>query len=321
MAQVTTRRLGYALGAEVTGVDLRKQLDDQTIAEIRRTWLDNLVLCFPGQNLDENELLAFAKRFGDLEFVKRRLHPETPHISLNSNKPVNGMPWDGRKSGPNWHSDDSYTTRPTAASFLLCKETPEIGGDTMFANMYMAHESLSPTMQDLAAQLSAIHDAATRPRFTGTQVADQRSAEAVRREESAHVAINPPAVQPVVRIHPETRRKALFVGERVRRFVGMTEEESRPLLEMFNRHAVAYEFTYRHRWTVNDLIMWDNRCLLHVALCDYDLRNDIRHMLRCAVVGEQSGHTYSPDDDAAAATTPAKQMAAALQSTGTGGER
>ena len=105
-----------------------------------------------------------------------------------------------------------------------------------------------------------------------------------------------PAVHPAVKVHPETKRKSLFLGQRVRRFVGMTEEESRPLLDFLKQHAVAYEFTYRHRWNMNDLLMWDNRCTLHIALCDYIMQRDPRLMMRCAVTGPESGYSYTDDD-------------------------
>ena len=301
MPELKVRRLGYALGAEVTGIDLRKPLDDATVRAVRQAWLEHLLLCFPNQELAKKELLAFAGRFGEFEPASRNVDPENANVILLTHKPVNGKPWDGYKNGHNWHSDHSYTTHPTSGTFITCKEIPEAGGDTMFANLYMAYESLSPAMKELVEELAAIHVLSLRDRSTpaGAHQNDERNREETLQAEKARAGATPPTVQPVVRIHPETKRKALYLGEKVRRFVGMTEEESLPLLEFLNQQAVKYEFTYRHRWHVNDLIMWDNRCLLHIALCDYDMYHDARDMLRCAIVGEPSGYHYTESAESA----------------------
>jgi taurine dioxygenase len=273
VTQLRVRRIAYALGAEVRGVDLKRALDDDAIAEIRQAWLEHLVLCFPGQDLSYHEVLAFARRFGEPGRVGKAIPlSDSPYITFVTEKPVNGRPWDGVKGGEVWHTDKSYTPHPSAGSFLHCKEIPEAGGDTMFANQYMAYETLSPTMREIIDRLSAIHDASLRLRKFGD----------VKRPEDA-------PEHPVVRVHDETGRKALYIGHFVRQIVGMTEEESRPLLDFLKEHAVRYEFTYRHRWTVNDLLMWDNRCMLHLALFDYDLQHDPRFMVKCEVLGPKSG--------------------------------
>jgi taurine dioxygenase len=271
MAQLQIKRIGYALGTEVTGVDLGSALDDETIAAIRRAWLDHPVLSFPKQDLSAEQLMAFTSRFGELDDneTSRIRDPENPYVLINSNRPIDGKPWNGLKVGRHWHSDGSLTERPEIGTFLLCKEIPEVGGDTMYANTYMAYESLSPAMQRMIEPLSAVHDIST----VNT-----------RRDPAHHLQSRPPGVHPVVKIHSETKRKALYVGERATKFVGMKEEESKPLLQFLTRHAVTYEFTYRHRWQANELVMWDNRCTMHFALSDYDLRRDPRHMIRCAVM-------------------------------------
>lgn len=282
MEKVKIKRLGYALGAELTGVDLTTTLDDATFAEIKSAWLKYLVLCFPGQNLTKDQFVSFAARFGEVEDnrVLKTNDPENPYITLLTNKPIAGRPWDGYKDGQNWHSDRSYRINPTPATFVLAQELPEIGGDTMFANQYMAYETLSPAVKNIVDDLFAVHD---HDNVTG---ADQQGAEAV-----ATMRRNfPPVVHPVVRVHPETGRKTLYAGgDRTRNFVGMTRQESEPLLDMLNRHAVTYEFTYRHRWHAHDLIMWDNRCLQHIALKDYDIQTQSRHMWRCNLKGPQTG--------------------------------
>jgi taurine dioxygenase len=296
MGQIKIRRMGYALGAEVTGVDLRNPLDDATIAEIRRAWLEHLIVCFPNQDLNGNQLVAFTRRFGeqldDNHQVPDYRDPDNPYVLFNTNKPIAGRPWSGYKVGQSWHSDRAHTRRPDIATLLLAKEMPDVGGDTIYTNMYMAYETLSPAMRAILDPLDAVHDAAKIKGF------EQRGAE----EAAEFRRNNPPVAQPVVKIHPETGRKALYVGDRVRKFVGMTEEESQPLLDFLVRHAVSYEFTYRHHWSVGDLIMWDNRCTMHIALMDYDLQRQPRHMIRCCTLGPESGYWYTGDDTAREST-------------------
>jgi taurine dioxygenase len=286
MAELQIRRLGYALGAEVRGVDLTRSLDDAGIAEIRKVWLDHLVLCFPNQVLSKAQFLAFAGRFGEIDDHQhsKDRDPDDSRMILLTNKPVGGKPWDGYKSGQTWHSDRSHSDRPNPASFLLAQEIPEVGGDTLFANQYMAYEALTPAMSAIVDRLSSVHDAGDRP-----------GVKQLTRERQEKQQLNyPPVVHPTVKIHPETQRKALYVG-RVRNFVGMTKEESAPLLDFLNRHATSYEFSYRHRWAVNDLVMWDNRCLLHRALSDYDQQRQTRHMWRISLYGPQVGQPYDQD--------------------------
>jgi taurine dioxygenase len=276
MHELKVRRMGYALGARVTGVDLKRPLDDATVAQIRHLWLEHCALCFPNQDLSKEEFLAFARRFGDLISFSPQdaVHPDPVlnNITLLTNKSVDGKPYTGLKSGASWHTDQSFCTEPPVGTFLCCKETPPVGGDTMFANLYMAYDALSPAMKSMVESLSAVHVGPRYYRTGRTEI---------------------PTAQPLVRVHPETKRKALYAaGDRARIVQGMTEEESRPLLDFLLGHVVSYEFTYRHRWTVNDVVMWDNRCLMHKALCDYDLQNDARHLFRCSLKGSPSGEPY-----------------------------
>jgi taurine dioxygenase len=283
---LTIRRLGYALGAQITGLDLARHVDDPTIARIRQAWLDHGVLCFPEQNLGPEQLVAFSQRFGTIDDNRQNLHmrhPDCPPVLVIVSKSttIAGKRFRG-DAADKWHTDRSHTNRPTSGSFLLAKELPQVGGDTMFANMYMAYDTLSPTMRQLLEGLSAVHDVANSPTFAG----DSPEVQAQRRR------LNPPVVHPVVRLHPETGRKALYVGDRIREFVGMTPEETQPLLSFVNRHAIRYEFLYRHRWSVNDLVMWDNRCTMHFAVQDYD-HTQLRRMIRCALFADKSGSFYT----------------------------
>jgi taurine dioxygenase len=297
MGELRVRRLGYALGAEVTGVDLSRRLDEATVAEIRRLMLDHVVLCFPQQNLEAEALKAFCSRFGELENNEQSInrHPDDAEVLIVANKPlvVNGKQFTGYARADKWHSDHSFTSHPTTLTFLVAKELPEIGGNTMWANMYMAYDALSRAMQRLIEPLSAMHDIKQGPAFARVDATMQ--AKLTQYQE--------PVAHPVVSVHPETGRKVLYVGTRLRKFVGMSEEESKPLIDFLNQHAVRYEFLYRHRWSLSDLVVWDNRCALHFAVQDYD-QGFTRRMLRCSLVGPQSGELH-PEETGAALAAPA----------------
>jgi taurine dioxygenase len=290
MEKLKVRRLGYALGAEVTGLDAARPLDPPTLEALRGALLDHVVLCLPGQNLEGQSMRTFCAQFGELDDGGGfNSHPDYTHVMIIANRPamVDGKPTVGYVRGELWHSDFSFDVCPTPISFLCAKELPEVGGDTMFANMYMAYETLSPTMRELLDGLSAVHDIAMGPGYAARSP-EQR----VKMSRD-----NPPVVHPVVRVHPETGRKALYgVGDRVRSFVGMTDEESRPLIDFLNAHATRYELSYRHRWTVGDLVIWDNRCAMHMALPDYEYKTELRRMLRCSTLGPKTGHLYSEAD-------------------------
>ena len=303
MSPLSVRPAAYALGGSVTGIDLTRNLDGETVEAIRKAILEHLVLVFPGQQVDQAALMRLAEYFGTIEPAsKEQIDPDAPQVTLLTNRAVDGRSFSGYQSGANWHSDHSYTTRPTLYSFLASKQIPPVGGDTMFANMYMAYESLSPKMRDIIEGLEGLHTRGLPPSFRVAANSD-----AVRlAEERDRVASEGrlPIAHGVVRIHSETGRKALYLGARVRRFVGMSEEESRPIIDFLNRQAVSYEFVYRHRWNVDDVVMWDNRCTMHIAVSDYDREHDTRTMLRCSVQGEPSGREYSEETSAVEARRP-----------------
>jgi taurine dioxygenase len=290
------RPLAYALGAEITGIDLKQRQSDATIAEIRQAWVDHLLLCFPGQELAPQEQIEFCARFGTLDDHRSRPHwnrPDFPEINIVANKPlVYGGKTLQTLIADKWHTDMSFSVRSASASWLLAQVLPPIGGDTMFANMYMAYEALTPSMQALAETLEGVHDVSLAPdfhRYTPELQAERRRN-------------HPPVVHPLVRVHPESGRKGIFAGGFLRNFVGYSEKESRPMIDFFNSHAIAYEFVYRHRWSVHDLLMWDNRCTMHYAVQDYD-RSHLRRLQRCTLVAPVSGRFLDPDQD------PAKQAA------------
>ena len=272
------RRLSYALGAEVSGVDLRLPLDGNSFSAIHRAFLEHGVLLFRGQPLTREQHIAFSRRFGELDRNEGKQRPaEFAEVSLIISKPkANGEPPAGRYTGQEWHTDRSNLPIAAAASLLRSVEVPAVGGDTMFANMYRAYETLSDGMKDLIGDLYGIHKTGKANFDSGAPGPELES---------------PAAAHPVVRVHPETGHKALYVSEQVRSFVGMTVEESKPLLQYLTHHAVRPQNVYRHRWQKDDLLMWDNRCLLHIALADYD-RTQVRHMERTTVNGMPSGYAY-----------------------------
>ena len=248
------RRLAAGLGAEVLGVDLASEIDGDTFAAIEQAWRAHVVLLFRGQRLDHASHIAFSRRFGPLDdhaAIPRYRDPQHPEILLVINQEINGRP---QPVGRQWHSDLSTTLQPARGSLLRAGVIPPVGGDTMFANMYLAFETLSPTLQALIEPLHAIHDMTVARQLRGRDPADLAE---VRRR-------NPPVVHPMVLVHPETGRKALYVSEMTTiGIAGMTEDESRPLLDYLYRHSVRPEFTYRHRWRNGDLLAWDNRCAMH----------------------------------------------------------
>ena len=281
------RRLSNALGAEVCDIDLTKPMSESTFGEIYSAFLKYGILLFRGQNISREQHIEFSARFGELdkhESLPRDRHPDYPELLMVTNKPNDdGTPSESRYTGRSWHTDFSYTTTPALGSLLRCFQLPEVGGDTLFANQYMAYDTLSDGMKKLIADLHGIHLSGTRK----INVADKGNE---RRNEV--MKLNPPIAQPVVRVHPETGRKAIYLGEKVKRFDGMTEEESKPLIDYLNKHATQPEFVYRQMWRENDLLIWDNRCTLHQALGDFD-ETQIRHLERTTVKGTPSGYVVA----------------------------
>ncbi len=296
MANIEVHPVGYALGAKVTGVDLSRPLDEGTAEQIKAAWTKHLVLAFPAQDLDPETLIEFTRHFGELDNYASQpfnRHPEYDEVMLLSNKPVNGKLPPGAYNGQNWHTDLSYTVRPAKATMVYCIEKPQVGGDTMFANMYAAYETLSPKLRAFLDDLEGVNDV---------------SLISARRDPAIFEAfrqLNPPVVHPAVRLHPDSARRALYVNDRVRTFVGMSDSESKPIIKFLCEHAQQPRFVYRHRWEVRDLVLWDNRCLTHLAVGDYDPR-EIRHMIRTSTMGDHFGRFENPQAAEAAATAAAQ---------------
>lgn len=262
-----------ALGAEVAGVDIAHPLDDAVVAEIRRALLDYLVLFFHGQRLTPHQQLAFAQRFGvPMEYPQLKGLPDCPLIT-----PVVKLEHERVNFGGIWHSDTTYLEHPPMASMLYAVEIPPHGGDTLFANQYLAYETLSETFRRMLDGLIGINSSlkadASRTREDRLRAAGVESKVLV-------------GEHPVVRTHPETGRKALFVNVgHTTHFRGFSEDESRPLLEYLFRHQIRPEFTCRFRWQPGSLAFWDNRCTQHYPVNDY--HGFRRSMHRITLAGER----------------------------------
>ena len=281
---INVRKLGHALGAEVSGVDLSRPIDDQTFGEINRAFLANCVLVFRGQSLTREQHVAFSRRFGQLDNnLARSAHmrtPEVPEIFLVTAEPVPSGQTPGGVIGDDWHTDNSHLPVAAAASLLRALELPDVGGDTMFCNMYRAWESLSPLYREWLDGRFALHDMSvareTQAQRTPAELED------IRRR-------NPPVYQPIARRHDVTGRKALYVSEMTTVSIeGLTAEESAPILAFLYEHSTPHENVYRHVWKPADMILWDNRCVMHIALADYDLA-ERRTMYRTTLRGDPSG--------------------------------
>jgi taurine dioxygenase len=287
---IPVTRCDAALGAEI-GVDLSQPIDDATLREIEDAFHDNIVVSFRGQNLSNEQHIAFSRRFGELEvhIVKKYLLPGYPEILLVSNiKNAAGEHIGLADAGFTWHSDVSYRQCPSRCSLLYAKEVPHAAdgavlGDTVFANCIAAYAALPAAAQRRLAGLKAVHryssrrrvENSPRPRLTAAQIAE-----------------TPDVAHPIVRTHPFTGRKAIYVtaGECIGIVLSngetMPEDEALDLIAELDAHCVKPQFLYRHRWRVGDLVMWDNATAMHLAICDYALPQR-RLMHRTTVIGGQ----------------------------------
>jgi taurine dioxygenase len=279
---IAIRPLSRACGAEVTGIDLKRPLDPPSVERLHRALGEHGILLFRGVDLTPGEHVAFSRHFGPLEthVVGEFNLPEQPEVFVVSNVREEGKLKGAVYAGQYWHSDLSYMKKPSLGSLLLCREMPEVGGDTMWANMVLAYETLSEVMKSFLSDLKAVHDYS---HAYDTYFAHLKERPPLTPEQRAKT---PPVEQPMVRTHPVTGRKALYVNPGfTKAIVGMPKEESQPILQMLFAHSTRPEFTYRHKWRVNDLVFWDNRCTMHYALADYDF-SVRRHMHRTTVAGD-----------------------------------
>ncbi|MGF1598044.1 MAG: TauD/TfdA dioxygenase family protein [Acidimicrobiales bacterium] len=277
MPPFTIQPMTGALGAEIAGLDLAQPLDDETVAELRAAFNENHVLVFRDQALSPVEQIALGRRFGPLgthPYVEANPdHPEVLDIVTEPDDRVN--------FGGGWHSDVTFLPEPDLGSILYAVEVPPVGGDTLYANQHAAYDALSDTMKELLAPLVALHTAGRQ--YAGTGYSRQSTAMVTRDEEGA---ASSNVEHPVVRTHPETGRRALYVN---RAFVagikGLHRGESDALLDFLHGHAVKERFTCRVRWEPGTVAMWDNRSVQHYALHDY--KGQRRRMRRITIRGDR----------------------------------
>jgi taurine dioxygenase len=257
---------GRALGAEIRGIDLSVDLDEATVAEIRNLLLQHLVLVFRDQNITPEQQTVFARRFGPLQ-----RHDYVPGLAQHPEViEIRKEPHHVQNFGGIWHSDNSYLRNPPLGSILYALEIPDEGGDTLWANQYLAYEDLPPKLKRQIEPLFAVHSPntafGTMPRINAGPITGPS------RESTCE------AVHPLIRTHPETGRKALFhSGACTICLKNWTIEDSKPMLDHLMSHATRNEITFRHRWRRHDVVFWDNRCTMHIAMNDYSGKLRVVH--------------------------------------------
>jgi alpha-ketoglutarate-dependent taurine dioxygenase len=276
------RPLAPGIGAEIGGLDLGGPLDDETMARVRRVWLDHVIALFPGQELNVERQIAFSRRIGELELINMSSLqlPGRPEIYQVTNLDIDGnvMPpehpiMQTNRDNQRWHSDSSFKRVPATASLLYAYVVPEAGGETAFANMAAAYDALDAAVKRRIDGLIAVHD------FYWSRREIERDAFT----EAERQAL-PPVRHPVARVHPETGCKAIYVGSHTESIEGMDWEEGRALIDSLIAHATRPEFTYTHKWRPGDLIIWDNRAALHRGL-PFDAKQQKRRLHRTTVAG------------------------------------
>jgi len=267
---IEVRPIAGALGAELHGVDISRELENDVVGEVRQALLDHLVIFLRDQKATPHQQLAFAKRFGEpIEYPQLKGLPESPMIT-----PVVKLEHERNNFGGIWHSDTTYLAQPPMGSMLLAREVPAYGGDTMFANQYLAYEALS---DGLKATLGGLVGVSSSIKADVTKTREDR----MKAAGAEHKVLT--AEHPIVRTHPETGRKALYTSRAHTAHIrGWTENESLPLLEFLWEHQTRPEFTCRFRWEVGSLAFWDNRCAMHNPINDYHGYRRVMHRITLA---------------------------------------
>lgn len=282
------------IGTEVRGIDLRAPLDDGAVDELRRIWMEHPLLVFPEQPITDAEQIAFARRFGDLE-----IHPSTSHRSsthpeiyrvANVDEQGNRLPtdedaWKYLELTWLWHSDSSFREVPSAGSILHGIEVPATGGDTLFCNLHAVWEALPAGRQRELEALRVVHSHDHILSLSRRGISNREGYTPL-----------PPVAHPLVRMHPVTGRRSLFISPHtMERVVGWSEAASRALFEELTAFATAERFVHRHRWQPHDVIMWDNRCTMH-AVTPYEADRVRRIMHRTTIVGDGPVQAALPGD-------------------------
>lgn len=283
LMEITLRPLNPHFGLVVEGVDLSQPLTAEQAATIRQAWTDARgVLLFRNQQLTPEQHVEFSAHFGDVydqgatnnPALSHHYLPGYPQIFRVSNKKVEGKPVGREDAGTYWHSDGSWQQNPPLGSLLYALEIPGVGGDTIFADMYHAYDTLSEPLKRMIESLEAEHNLVTAVLSTSY---------AKEYEGQLDKAATKKAVHPLVKVHPESGRKLLFVNPGfTSHIIGLPKDESDAILKQLYAHSTKPENVYRHRWQLHDLAMWDNRCNLHYAVSDYKAMG-VRYMHRTTV--------------------------------------
>ena len=269
----TIEPLSPILGASVSGLDLRQPLSPTTKRDIYDAFVRHHVLCFRDQHLTQDEQIAFTEQFGTLErHMARNKGTANPLVHIVTNLDADGKPT-GKVASTGWHSDKSFRPLPSLATILHAQVMPPDGGETCFANMIAAHDALPEEEQAALAPLRVVHSWELSRARLGLKATAEELADA------------PPLTHPLVRVIPETGQKALFMGEHAAYLEGLPMEEGRARLDALTAHSVQERFVYRHKWRMGDLLMWDNRCLLHRANANFDAARYPRVLHRTCLRG------------------------------------
>ncbi len=280
MTNFNVRTLSPVLGAEIVGLDVTEPLDDAKFERVHKLLLEHLVLVFRDQHLSPQDQINFSLRFGPIKghVLSHYLHNDHPELLVISNKRVDGELIGIEDAGRYWHSDVSYEIEPPMASLLYALEVPPDKGDTLYANSYTAYDTLPAELKERTATLKAHH------RFNYMQIQKEEGSTRIPLSAEQEAQLTG-AVHPVVRTHPETGHKALFVNPGFTDAIeGLTPDESNNLLDKLFAYATDDSVIYRHRWQQFDLVLWDNRCTLHHAT--EFAPQYTRHMLRTIIEGD-----------------------------------
>ena len=272
---------GGALGAEIKGFDLSKPMKKEVFADVHQAWLDHQVITFRDQDLTPEQQIRFARKWGAIHrhpfMPTMEGYPEILEIIKN--------PQDERNFGNLWHTDQSFVAKPAKATILYAVETPPYGGDTQWSNMYLAYEALSPGMKELLADLKVENTGNKNKTRGGVDKRDRYKGH------SALKPVDPPPdldtinFHPLIRTHPETGRKSLYISSHTQGIKDFEFEEALPLILYLRKYIERPEFTARFRWEPGSLAMWDNRCVMHYAMNDY--HGFRRYMRRITIKGDK----------------------------------
>ncbi len=283
-AEIEVEPLTSALGAEIRGIDLSEALSNTELNAIHQAFLENQVIFFRDQNITPEQHLGFARKFGELDIHPFAAglddYPEIMPVVKEAEDTVS------INFGGTWHSDVTFYEKPALGSVLYALDVPQSGGDTLFSNMYLAYETLSDGLRETLDGMQAVHNASRSFGLNSRTTLRSREGGDVSMRVRADEEAEKEVVHPVIRTHPETGRKLLFVNYNfTQRFVGWTKEESEPLLTYLWDHAARPEFTCRFRWRKGSIAFWDNRCTQHLALNDY--HGARREMHRVTICGDK----------------------------------